>query len=125
MRKYQIRKIARRLLSASLAMPFILVLSNLFTGSSAALEIHNCSGTAIKLELYQPDLKTIVSTKAGIASGTRHHINPRSKQVGVKIYEDALVDTLKVAAPALHSEGSYSTIRMSSGRWQLVSGDAC
>ena len=93
--------------------------------SSAALEIRNCSGTKINIEYQQASGTGSKPRISPVSTGASKSIATGSNLIGLKIYENNLVNTLRISVRKLNSEGTYSTVRMPNGRWQLISGSVC
>ncbi len=62
---------------------------------------------------------------APVSTGASKRISADSSLLGLKIYENNLVNTLRISVQKLNSVGTYSTVRMPNGRWQLITGSAC
>lgn len=90
-----------------------------------AFAISNCSGSAIRIEAFAGNRGNARRLKATLKPGTSRNIIGSASLVGLKVYEASVVNTLRISEPGLDNRGSYSTVRMTSGQWQLVQGKAC
>jgi len=91
-----------------------------------AFSISNCSGSPIAVTAIPVDRGQRSNTaSARLRPGASGNIPGNASLVDLKVYESDLVQTLRISVSKLNNSGSYSTIRMASGHWQLVEGKAC
>jgi len=113
-------------LLAAVFAAFVMFAVNGGIEEANAVAISNCSGSTIAVTAIPSNAgQSGRSANARLNPGVSRNIMGSAPLVGVKVYEIDLVRTLRISAPQLDNNGTYSTIRMATGHWQLVQGKAC